>query len=123
MSALDDEPAAALAQAEIGADAWRAPVRHQLRAPADHTDYYAPAGTAVLTLHALDDLSGILGTQVAEYATGRRVYDDTGEIDPLERLRQARAEIDATRDALHRAEHAANGFWSAIGHIGIEAQP
>jgi hypothetical protein len=123
VSALDDQRPAALAHAETVAEAWRTAVRHQLRAPADHAEFYALAGAAVLTLHALDDLFGILGTQVAKYATGRPVYDDSGEIDPLERLHQARAEINATRRGLHRAVRAANGFWSAIGHIGIEALP
>ncbi len=123
MNALDDQRSPALMQAETGTEAWRTAARHQIRAAADHADFYALAGAAVITLHALDDLFGILGTQLAEYATGRPVYDDTGEIDPVERLRQARAEIEATRHGLRRAERAANGFWSAIGHIGIEAQP
>jgi hypothetical protein len=123
VSARDNARTPALAQAETGAEAWRTAVRHQLRAPGVHADFYALAGAAVLTLHALDDLFRILDTQVAGYATGRPVYDDTGEIHPVERLHQARAEIDATRHGLHRAERAANGFWSAIGHIGIEAQP
>jgi hypothetical protein len=38
-------------------------------------------------------------------------------------LAEAAAEIKATRTGLHRAQQAANRFWSAIGHIGVEAGP
>jgi hypothetical protein len=94
MSATADERPPALAQAEIGAQAWRAAAGHQLRAPADHADLYALAGEAATTLHALDDLISIL-------ANGRRLrdrpalYDDTGQLSPAEQLAQAPAEIDA----------------------------
>jgi hypothetical protein len=71
----------------------------------------------------VDDLFGILAEQVTGYPAGRRLYDDTGETDPTDRLRHAVAELDAARNALHSAQRAANAFWSAIGHIGVEAQP
>ena len=54
---------------------------------------------------------------------GRRLYDDAGDTDPTDRLRHAVAELDAARDALHDAQRLANAFWSAIGHIGVEARP
>ncbi len=122
IEARDDRPPA-VSYAEAGAEAWRAAARHQLRAPADHGDFYALAGCAVTTLHALDDLFHLLREQVAGYAAGRAVYDDTGHTPPRERLTEAAAEIDATRSGLHHAQRAANRFWSAIGHIGVEAGP
>jgi hypothetical protein len=118
-----DERQPALRHAEAGAEAWRAAARDQLRAAADHADFYALAGEAVTTLHALDDLLRVVREQVASYAHGRPVYDDSGQVAAVDRLEQAAAAIDATRGALERAEWAANGFWSAIGHIGVEVQP
>jgi hypothetical protein len=123
MIAARDEQPSAVTYAESGAEAWRAAARHQLGAPADHADFYALAGCAVTALHALDDLFQVLGEQVAGYAAGRTVYDDTGHTTPRERLAEAAAEIDATRSGLHQAQSAANRFWSAIGHIGVEARP
>jgi hypothetical protein len=123
MIATQDEQAPAVKYAEAGAEAWRAAARHQLRAPVDHSDFYALAGHAVTTLHALDDLFRLLHGQVAGYAAGRAVYDDTGNTTPRERLAEAAAEIDAARTELNQAQRAANRFWSAIGHIGVEAGP
>jgi hypothetical protein len=123
MSATQDEQAPAVKYAEAGAEAWRAAARHQLWASADHSDFYALAGHAITTLHALDDLCHLLREQVAGYAAGRAVYDDTCHTTPRERLAEAAAEIDATRSGLHWAQLAANRFWSAIGHIGVEAGP
>jgi hypothetical protein len=123
MSAHHDERRCALVHAETGTEAWRNAARHQLHAPADHADFYTLTGEAVTTLNALDDLFRILAEQVAGYPVGRRLYDDTGETDPTDRLRHAVAELHAAGDALHDAQRAANAFWSAIGHIGVEARP
>lgn len=118
-----DEPAPAVAHAEAGTDAWRAAARHQLPATADHADFYALACEVVTTLGALDDLFRVLRSQVAGYAQGRSVYDDTGRVSATRRLQQAVSAIEATQTRLAQTYEAANEFWSAIGHIGVEVQP
>lgn len=118
-----DAPAPAVAHAEAGAEAWRAAGRHQLRAEADHADFYALAGEVVTTLAALDDLLRVLRSQVAGYAEGRPVYDDTGQVSVVRRLQGAVSAIEAAQTRLAQAHEAVNEFWSAIGHIGVEVQP
>jgi hypothetical protein len=51
------------------------------------------------TLHALDDLVRVLRGQVAGYVSAQRlrdrtVYDDTGQVDPAQRLQVAVAQLD-----------------------------
>ena len=120
MTALDDGREywpTATSYASEGANAWRKAVHAQISAPAAHSDFYALAADLVDTLRAFDGLLGVLGRQVAGYVDGRDLYDDA-DADPLERLRAAERHLAVTRRWLAEAERAANGFWSAIGHIG-----
>lgn len=118
----DDERAPAVRQAEAGAVAWRAVVHAQLSAVPDHADFYAIGAELVATLHAVESLATVLVRQVEGYAAGRRrVYDDSGGVDPIERLQDAAEHLRALRNALtDDAVGFANGFWSAIGHISVE---
>jgi hypothetical protein len=116
----DERPA--VAQAEQAADAWQAAVGGQRYSTADHSDFYALAAAMVSTLHSLDDIAGVLRRQVSGYARRPDLYDDTRQIDPADRLMQACNELTVVRTALVTAAGAANRFWSAVGHIGIEAQ-
>jgi hypothetical protein len=118
----DIEPdAGAVARAEIGVNGWEDAVRLQRWATPDHADFYALAGEIVSTLHALDDLAGVLRRQVTDYGHGRTVYDDTrGAVDPATRLASAAAELVLLGQALVAAQGPANRFWSAIGDIGVE---
>jgi hypothetical protein len=95
-------------------------VRHQRQTAPDHPDFYALAGEIVTTLNALDDLTVILAGQVGRYAERRPVYDDTRTVDPSARLAEATALLRDTRTGVRAAALAANRFWSAIGHIGVE---
>jgi hypothetical protein len=103
--------------ASDGASAWRKAVHAQLAAPPAHGDFYALAADVVDTLRAFDGLLGVLARQVAGYADGRELYDDSGA-DPSDRLRTAGQHLATVRRHLTEAERAANEFWSAIGHIG-----
>lgn len=123
MSGTEEDRAPAVVRAEDGANAWRDAARHQRRAPADHADFYALACDALATLHALEDLTRVLHEQVAGYAHGRAVYDDTRQVHPVARLAQAAAELETARAAIGDAAWAVNRFWSAIGHIGVEEAP
>jgi hypothetical protein len=118
----EDGRSHAVLRAESGADAWREVVHAQRVATPDHADFYALAGEMVETLRVLDSLVGVLAGQVAGYGGGRAVYDDESA-DPAYRLRSAVLALVVTRDELAQAERAANEFWSAIGHIGVEADP
>jgi hypothetical protein len=117
----DERPA--VAQAEQGADGWHDAVALQSYASAEHADFYALAAAMVSTLHSLDDIAGVLRRQVRGYARRTDLYDDTRQIDPADRLMQACDELTVVRTALVTAAGAANRFWSAVGHIGIEVQP
>jgi len=117
----DDKRPAALVRAEVATESWREAVRRQQSSTLDHADFYALAGEIVTTLHALDDLAKLLGEQVVRYPQGRNLYDDTRTVDPLVRLDDAAAEIHTARRAIVTAAHAANRFWSLIGHIGVTA--
>lgn len=119
----DEQRSPALDRAAEGTDGWEQAARHQRHAAPDHADFYALAGEIVTTLHALDDLAETLAGQVAGYAQGRPVYDDTRTVDPAARLAEATALLRDTRTGVRAAAHAANRFWSAIGHIGTETTP
>lgn len=112
----------AVGHAEAGAAAWRAAVVVQRSATPDHAEFYEFAGHLVDTLRALDELGGVLGRQMAGYAEGRRLYDDEGG-DPRARLRAAGLHLAVVRQCAAEAERAANEFWSAISHIGVEVRP
>lgn len=109
--------------AETAALEWQAAVAAQRVAVPDHADFYALAAEIVPTLHALQDLANVLRRQVTGYADGRAVYDDSREVDPVLRLAEAAGQLALLRDRLAAAQEHANGFWSAISHIGIEVQP
>jgi hypothetical protein len=107
----------AVEAAEAGAGEWRAAVVAQRSATPDHTDFYVIACELVGTLRALEALIRVLGDQVAGYGLGRALRDDENA-DPAVRLANAADELARTRALVARAEQTANGFWSAIGHIG-----
>jgi len=115
---------AAVGQAEAGASAWRSAARVQRSARAGHSDFYAFASCMVETLGAVQALARVLAAQARGYAAGLppelRVYDDTRTFPPQQRLEQAAIELEAVASHLGQAEFRANGFWSAIGHIGVE---
>lgn len=119
-TAETEESRPAVVSAEAGEQAWADTVRFQRWASPDHADFYALAAALVPTLYGLEDLANVLRQQVSRYADGRRVYDDTREIDPVARLADAAERLALLRDALASAHEHANGFWSAISHIGVE---
>lgn len=128
MSTSDDNtgreaPPPALARAEAGAQAWHDAVLHQRAAEPDHADIYALTGEIVPTLSTLQDLANVLRAQVAGYGVHQGIYDDSRTVDPAVRLAEAAEYLALMRDALAAAYLHANAFWSAISHIGIEAQP
>ncbi len=116
----DDRPTA-VQRAEAGAEAWVAAVRHQRGAIPDHSDFYALAGDMVATLRALQDLARLLDSQVQRYGEHRPVYDDSGRVDPHERLTAAAVELEAIADALGTVIWSADRYWNAISHIGVSA--
>lgn len=116
----DDGRAPAVVRAEQATDAWGDVARIQRWAAPNHADFYALAGELVGTLHAIEDLARVLAEQVAVYGTGRRLYDDTYDIDPAVRLADARAQLDSALGAISSASTRANEFWSTIGHVGVE---
>jgi hypothetical protein len=86
----------------------------------NHTDFYALAAEMVVTLQAFDDLAQVLRWQVAGYAHGPTLYDDTHTVDPAVRLSEAAVELGRL---IEYGQAPSNRFWSAIGHIGVEATP
>src|SRR4051812_5269948 len=118
-----DERPRALRSAEAAATAWAETPEHQQQATPRHADFYALAGEMVATLCALDDLTVVLAAQVGHYGQGRTLYDDTRTVDPTARLIEAGQCLRTLRGALGPAATAANNFWSAIGHIGVEESP
>ncbi|MGH3611668.1 MAG: hypothetical protein ACRDRK_03415 [Pseudonocardia sp.] len=116
MNAGEERPLA-LAAAEAGSGEWRAAAVAQRAATPDDGEFYGLAGELVATLRAVDELVQVLARQVAGYPRGRRLFDDAG-VDPLARLATARAYLAGLSEYVTAAERAANGFWSAIGHIG-----
>ena len=118
-----DERPRALRSAEAASTAWAETVEHQQQATPRHADFYALAGEMVATLSALDDLTVVLAAQVGGYGQGRLVYDDTRTVDPADRLADAVACLRRVHATLGTTWAAANEFWSAIGHIGVEVTP
>jgi hypothetical protein len=134
MTSTDDntngtrQDAEAVQRADAGTGGWEDAVRLQRWATPDHADFYALAGEMAATLHALDDLAQLLRTQVAGYAhtqqdRGRVVYDDTRQVDPIERLQTAVIALQELHSGAGTAADWANTFWSVIGHIGTEVTP
>lgn len=116
----DGGRAPAVARAEQATDGWEDVARLQRWAGPDHADFYALAGELVRTLHAVEDLTQVLAAQVARYATGRTLYDDTRAVDPATRLADAVEQLRAARAGVAAAESRFNEFWSTVGHIGVE---
>src|SRR5690348_18268721 len=97
----DAGPDSPAVRAQQGTAGWEDAVRLQRWATPDHADFYAVAGEIVATLYALDDLTQVLHRQVSRYGQGRRLYDDTHQVDPGVRLEQAAAELAGLRQQLH----------------------
>ena len=115
-----DERPRAVRSADAASAGWVETVEHQQDAPPRHADFYDIAADVVTTLYALDDLSVVLARQVGRYGEGRALYDDARTVDPAARLAEAVACLRAMRGGLSTTTAAANAFWSAIGHIGVE---
>lgn len=109
-------------QAERARDLWEEAVRIERTADPDHGEWYAIARDMVGTLWALQSMAGLLKGRVAKYDHDRIVRDDAG-VDPAARLAECRALLVELEATLTSAEASANGFWSAIGHVGVEVQP
>ena len=105
-------------QADKGAVAWRAVVHTQLATEAHHSDFYALAGHLVDSLASARSLVRVLERQVERYPAGRDLYDDTGTVDPRERLELALLELEEFGVALDESIYYLNRFHAAIGHIG-----
>ena len=118
-----DGPRPALVQAEAASERWADVARLQRWATPDHADFYGLAAEMVATLHALDDVAQVLRRQVAGYAQGRTLYDDTRAVDPQARLSEAAVELGRLIEYVQAAQSPANRFWSAVGHIGVEVTP
>ena len=110
----------ARAAAERGTAGWKDADLLQRWAAGDHGDFYALAAELDETLHALHGLAITLRSQVAQYGTGRALYDDTREIDPAVRLDFAAEMLGLLASELATAERHAAAFHSAISHIGVE---
>ena len=122
MTTRDERPPA-MRSADTAAMAWAEAVRQQQSAPASHADFYALAAELVATLNVLDDLSVIVAGQVGRYGQGRTLYDDTRTVDPALRLGEAAEALSRVHAALGTTATAANEFWNAISHIGVEVTP
>ena len=122
MTTRDERPPA-VRSANAAATAWAEAVRHQQAAPASHADFYALAAELVATLNTLDDLAVLVAGQVGRYGQGRTLYDDTRTVDPAARLGEAVETLSRVHAALGATATAANEFWNAIGHIGVEVTP
>ena len=118
-----DERPPALRSADAAATSWAATVEHQQQTPPHHADFYALASEMVATLYALDDLAVLVAGQVGRYGQGRTLYDDTRTVDPAARLGEAVEALSRVHATLTTTATAANEFWNAIGHIGVEVAP
>lgn len=118
-----DDRTPAVQHAETGAEAWVTAVRHQHHAAPDHSDFYALGGDMVATLRSVQDLARLLDGQVQRYGEHRPVYDDSGQVDPQQRLTAATVELEALADQLGAAIWSADRYWNAISHIGVEVTP
>ncbi|ODU04162.1 MAG: hypothetical protein ABS81_11605 [Pseudonocardia sp. SCN 72-86] len=116
----DPDTPEAVREAAAGAKAWRAAVRAQRTAEPDHADFYAMTADVVDTLAAVAGFAEVLSWQVAHYGDARPVYDDTGVVDPRERLDAAAMDLHELAASLRTADRIANTFWSRIGHIGVD---
>jgi hypothetical protein len=109
--------------AEAGSRAWRQVFHTQQATKPDHSDFYVLAAEMVDTLRVMESLARLLNKQVAGYAKDRPVYDDSGVVDPRNRLAGASRVLTALSADLVAAERNANEFFNAIGHIGVQVDP
>lgn len=115
----------AVTAAVNGAQWWGSAVQAQRAVPStrlEHADFYEVAAELVATLRSFEDLTEVLARQVGGYGAGRALRDDTGA-DPAARLVRAVGDLAALRIALGAAVTAAERFWSAVGHIGLDLEP
>lgn len=110
----------ASAHTDTAASAWRAAVHAQLAAEPDHSDFYSLAAHLIDSFASVRSLTGVLERQVERYGTVRGLYDDSGTVDPRERLELALLELEEVGVALAESLHYLNRFQSAIGHIGVQ---
>ncbi|GAY10912.1 hypothetical protein [Pseudonocardia sp. N23] len=113
----------AVVHTAAGAKAWRTAVHAQRTAEPDHADFYAMTADLVDTLAAVTGLAEVLAWQVAHYGDTRPVYDDSGVVDPRERLDTAALDLHELAARLRSADRVANTLWSRIGHIGVHDTP
>lgn len=109
-------------QAERARDMWEEAVRIERTADPEHEEWYRIAGEMVGTLRALQSMASLLGDRVSAYDQNRIVRDDAG-VDPAVRLDECHSLLVELETVLGSAESSANGFWSSVGHIGVEVQP
>lgn len=108
---------AAVAAAGRGTRAWRSVVVTQ--AAADEPGFHDLAGEVLDTVRALELVVGVLLRQVHAYGDGLVFCDDEGQ-NPTERLIAVAACLADLHCALGRADRAASGLWSQVGHIAVE---
>ena len=118
-----DERPRAVRSADAASTGWVETVEHQQDAPPRHADFYDIAADVVATLYALDDLTVVLARQVGDYGQGRALYDDTRTVNPDARLTEAVEALSRVHASLGTTATAANEYWNAIGHIGVEVTP
>ncbi len=104
--------------ADRGSTEWRAAVHAQQSATTHHSGFYMLAAELVDTLRSLGSLSSVLARQVDRYDVGQDLYDDSGTVDPRERLDLAVMELQGLTSVLDTASRHADRFHSEIGHIG-----
>jgi hypothetical protein len=108
---------AALAAAGRGTRAWRSVAMTQ--AGAAEPDFHELAGELLDTVRALELVAAVLLRQVHGYGDGLVFCDDEGQ-DPTDRLIAVAASLADLHCALGRADRAASGLWSQVGHIAVE---
>src|SRR5690242_9888143 len=105
----EDGRAPAVIAAERAAELWTDVVRLQRWTDPDHADIYAIAGELVATLTAVNDLAAVLARQISGYGDGRALYDDTYQVDPVERLAEAVRQLRSAQTDIRDAGAAATG--------------
>lgn len=108
----------AAARAERGTDAWREVV-DGLRGSNDHSVFYALGAELDATLRALETVTQTLTIQVTRYARTLHLYDDSGSVDPHQRIAEAVDSLKQLAAALGEAKRHAGTYWGSIGHIGV----
>lgn len=116
-------PSDPVAAACLARDALEVAAAHQFAdEDPSHEQFYDYGRELVSTLHALDDLTVTLTSQVTRYGHHRLLRDDAGA-KPRDRLATAHGHLADLHAALTTATRHANQFWSTIGHIGVDVDP